>query len=142
MAEPPLGEVSTASGFDPDSISPLDETSSRRRTRAWSRLFPRAVHAHSAEAGANQRKALTVADRLHKALAAVAAASRRDPQAGARLSDEPGTTVTSTAYLVHRGRSEAFTRLVEHAAAKTPGVRIALAGPGACISFDPSGKPS
>ncbi|MGI5248388.1 GvpL/GvpF family gas vesicle protein [Actinacidiphila glaucinigra] len=71
-----------------------------------------------------------------------AVASRRDPQAGARLSDEPGTTVTSTAYLVHQGKSEAFARLVEHAAAKTPGVKIELAGPGACISFDPTGKPS
>ncbi|MYX33422.1 MULTISPECIES: hypothetical protein [unclassified Streptomyces] len=103
MAELPPGEVSAAGGFDPDSISPLDETSSRRRTRAWSRLFPRAVHAHSVEAGASQRKALTVADRLHRALAAVAAASRSDPQAGARLTDEPGTTVTSTADLVHQG---------------------------------------
>ncbi|MFJ9916247.1 hypothetical protein [Actinacidiphila glaucinigra] len=50
--------------------------------------------------------------------------------------------MTSTAYPVHLGKSEAFTRLVEHAAAKTPGVKIELAGPGACISFDPTGKPS
>ncbi|MFF7211794.1 GvpL/GvpF family gas vesicle protein [Streptomyces sp. NPDC008238] len=98
------------------------------------------VHAQFAEAGDNQHDALKVAGRLHEALTAVATASHQYPRRSTRLTAEPGTTVTSTAYLVPCDEAEVFTQLVKNAAAGMPGVQIELTGPGACYSFDPTAE--
>ncbi|MEU0188018.1 GvpL/GvpF family gas vesicle protein [Streptomyces sp. NPDC006207] len=81
-------------------------------TRSDQAFLP--VHDQSYDAGHHQREALAAADRLHRKLTGRATASRRHPQSRARLTDEPGTTISSTAYLVRRDQAEAFTRLVKH----------------------------
>ncbi|MFI8187072.1 GvpL/GvpF family gas vesicle protein [Actinacidiphila glaucinigra] len=69
------------------------------------------VHPQSHDAGRNQREALATADQLRRKLTALATASRQHPQPSARLTDEPGTNISSTAYLVRRDQAEAFTHL-------------------------------
>ncbi|MDX2644548.1 GvpL/GvpF family gas vesicle protein [Streptomyces sp. PA03-1a] len=87
-------------------------------TRSDQAFLP--VHDQSYDAGHHQREALAAADRLHRKLTGLATASRRHPQSRARLTDEPGTTISSTAYLVRRDQAEAL-----HPPGQTPGTTSA-----------------
>ena len=84
-------------------------------------------------------RAMALAERVHAALARVAAASRRHPPQDPRLSGHTGWMVLNGAYLVDDGRQEALARVVAGFHDPDRGVRLELTGPWAPYSFTGDG---
>jgi Gas vesicle synthesis protein GvpL/GvpF len=76
-----------------------------------------------------------VAERVHDALVAVAAASRRLAPQDPRLTGHTGTMVHNAAYLVAQDRSDDFTRAVTEQAQAHPDVVLDARGPWPPYSF-------
>ena len=80
-------------------------------------------------------RAAALADEVHEALRAVAAASRRYPPQDARLSGDDGWMLLNGAYLVGRGRDGELAAVVQRFDDPGRGVRLELTGPWAPYSF-------
>jgi len=80
-------------------------------------------------------RAAALADQVHAALDAVAAASRRHAPQDARLSGHRGWMVLNGAYLVDQGRDRELLAVVRRFDDPERGVRLELTGPWAPYSF-------
>jgi hypothetical protein len=81
------------------------------------------------------RDAHLVAEKVHDALVAVVAASRRLPPQDPRLAGHEGTMVHNAAYLVDQRRSEEFVALVQDQTDAHPEVVVDARGPWPPYSF-------